>query len=59
MKLGFTCSFMLWAVKSTNFDESGVLLPVPVCCGPVNQRIVMKLGFTYLFLCTVGWQTYE
>jgi hypothetical protein len=34
-----------------NNDEIRIHLPVPVCCGLANLRVMMRLGFTYLFLC--------
>jgi hypothetical protein len=51
--------FVLWATKPANNDEIGIYLPVPVCCGLTNLRIMMKLGFTNPLLCAVGWQTYK
>jgi hypothetical protein len=40
-----------------NNGEIRIHLLVPVCCGVANLEKMMKLGLTYLFLCTVGWQT--
>jgi hypothetical protein len=41
---------VLWACKSTKNDQIGIHLPVPEGCWPEKLRIMMKFGFTYLFL---------
>jgi hypothetical protein len=58
MELGFTYLF-LCAGKPRKNDEIGIHLPVRLCCGLPNLGKMLKLGFTYLLLFAVGWQTYE